>query len=475
METVALDRVLARRGHSWLTTGLLMLSDFTSIGVVWIAVVWGRYLLGGVFDPAIYWRLWPVLLVFLLVYRVLGLYPGVGLNPAEELRRTSAGTTLVYLLLGSTTFLVKEAETYSRAVFLAGWMLTLPTVPLSRAAVRQLFSQRPWWGYSLLILGAGQAGEAIAQALMRNTGLGLRPLAFLDDSLEGQVVAGLPVIGGLEAAPLVARQYKIHHALVAMPSAPREELLRVIERYGSAFSHLTLIPDLFGMASLWVTPIDIGGVLGLEVRNNLLRPWPRRLKRALDLTGVLIGGSVLLPFLAIIALLVRLDSPGPAFFGHDRLGQHGRRFRAWKFRTMVSNADRLLNQTLQASAETKAEWERDQKLKDDPRVTRLGRWLRRTSLDELPQLWNVLKGEMSLVGPRPIVESEVGRYSDRFDLYTQVLPGITGLWQVSGRNETSYQERVSLDAYYVRNWSLWLDLYLLARTVWAVMWGKGAY
>lgn len=467
--------MLTRRGHSWLTTGLLMLSDFTSIGVVWIAVVWGRYLLGGVFDPAIYWRLWPVLLVFLLVYRVLGLYPGVGLNPAEELRRTSAGTTLVYLLLGSTTFLVKEAETYSRAVFLAGWMLTLPTVPLSRAAVRQLFSQRPWWGYSLLILGAGQAGEAIAHALMRNTGLGLRPLAFLDDSLEGQVVAGLPVIGGLEAAPLVARQYKIHHALVAMPTAPREELLRVIERYGSAFSHLTLIPDLFGMASLWVTPIDIGGVLGLEVRNNLLRPWSRRLKRTLDLTGVLIGGSVLLPFLAIIALLVRLDSPGSAFFGHDRLGRHGRRFRAWKFRTMVSNADRLLHQTLQASAETKAEWERNQKLKDDPRVTRLGRWLRRTSLDELPQLWNVLKGQMSLVGPRPIVESEVGRYSDRFDLYTQVLPGITGLWQVSGRNATSYQERISLDTYYVRNWSLWLDLYLLARTVWAVMWGKGAY
>ncbi len=472
---MALDRVLARRGHPWLTTGLLVLSDFTSIGVVWVAVVWGRYVLGGVFDPAIYWRLWPVLLVFLLVYRVLGLYPGVGLNPAEELRRTSAGITLVYLLLGSTTFLVKEAETYSRAVFLAGWMLTLLAVPLSRATIRHFFSRRPWWGHPLLILGAGQAGVAIAHALMRNTGLGLRPVAFLDDSLKGQEVAGLPVIGGLEAAPLVARRYKIYHALVTMRTAPREELLRVVERYGSAFSHLTLIPDLFGMASLWVTPIDIGGVLGLEVHNNLLRPWSRRLKRALDLTGVLIGGSVLLPFLAIIALLVRLDSPGPAFFGHERMGQHGKRFRAWKFRTMVSNADQLLQQALQASAETKAEWERDQKLKDDPRVTRLGRWLRRTSLDELPQLWNVLKGEMSLVGPRPIVESEVGRYSDRFDLYTQVLPGITGLWQVSGRNETSYQERVSLDAYYVRNWSLWLDLYLLARTVWAVMWGKGAY
>jgi lipopolysaccharide/colanic/teichoic acid biosynthesis glycosyltransferase len=142
---------------------------------------------------------------------------------------------------------------------------------------------------------------------------------------------------------------------------------------------------------------------------------------------------------------------------------------------MVMNGDQVLLQYLAQHPELALEWERNQKLKDDPRVTRIGKFLRRTSLDELPQLWNVLKGEMSLVGPRPIIQEEVARYGDRFSLYTQVYPGLTGLWQVSGRNDTSYDERVRLDTYYVRNWSLWLDIYLLARTAGVVLAGRGAY
>ena len=169
-------------------------------------------------------------------------------------------------------------------------------------------------------------------------------------------------------------------------------------------------------------------------------------------------GLLLSPLLALVALAVRLKLGSPVLFRQQRPGLRGKPFTLVKFRTMLDARD-----------------SNGRPLPDAERLPPFGRWLRATSLDELPELWNVLKGEMSLVGPRPIVESEVGRYSDRFDLYTQVLPGITGLWQVSGRNETSYQERVSLDTYYVRNWSLWLDLYLLARTVWAVMWGKGAY
>jgi lipopolysaccharide/colanic/teichoic acid biosynthesis glycosyltransferase len=142
---------------------------------------------------------------------------------------------------------------------------------------------------------------------------------------------------------------------------------------------------------------------------------------------------------------------------------------------MVQNADRLLHEYLQQHPELREEWERDQKLRNDPRITRVGRFLRKTSLDEFPQLWNVLLGEMSLVGPRPIVEDEVKRYGSLFALYTKVRPGLTGLWQVSGRNDTTYAERVAMDAYYVRNWSPWLDLYILARTVWVVLFGKGAY
>jgi Undecaprenyl-phosphate galactose phosphotransferase WbaP len=216
-------------------------------------------------------------------------------------------------------------------------------------------------------------------------------------------------------------------------------------------------------------------MLGLEVKQRLLLPGPRRAKRLIDLVLTIIGGIAVLPLIGLLAALVRATSAGPAFYSQERIGQGGRTFRAWKFRSMVRNADALLASHLAAHPELRTEWERDHKLRDDPRITWLGRFLRRSSLDELPQLWNVLSGEMSLVGPRPIVRAEVERYTSRFHLYGKLKPGMTGLWQVSGRNDTTYDERVEFDSYYVRNWSVWLDLVILARTSWVVVFGKGAY
>ncbi|MEL6937235.1 MAG: exopolysaccharide biosynthesis polyprenyl glycosylphosphotransferase, partial [Cyanobacteria bacterium J06636_28] len=229
------------------------------------------------------------------------------------------------------------------------------------------------------------------------------------------------------------------------------------------------------MASLWVAARDLGGVLGLESRQQLLLPGPKLTKSLLDQCLTLLVGIISLPLIVLIALTIRLDSRGPIFYRQTRIGRRGRPFKAWKFRTMVPNADQVLKEYLISHPELRTNWAQDRKLKYDPRITRLGRWLRRTSLDELPQLWNVLRGEMSLVGPRPIVHDEVKLYEEKFELYTQVLPGLTGLWQVSGRNNITYQERVNLDAYYVRNWSVWLDIYILIRTVWVVLMGDGAY
>jgi Undecaprenyl-phosphate galactose phosphotransferase WbaP len=182
-----------------------------------------------------------------------------------------------------------------------------------------------------------------------------------------------------------------------------------------------------------------------------------------------------LPILLLLAMLIKLDSRGPIFYSQTRIGRAGKSFQAIKFRTMAVNADQLLEHYLQRQPELRTLWQQDHKLKKDPRLTRVGRWLRRTSLDELPQLWNVLKGEMSLVGPRPIIAEEISRYGDKYPLYTRVKPGLTGLWQVSGRNNISYAERVNLDAYYVRNWSVWLDAYILLRTPWVVLTAEGAY
>jgi Undecaprenyl-phosphate galactose phosphotransferase WbaP len=177
----------------------------------------------------------------------------------------------------------------------------------------------------------------------------------------------------------------------------------------------------------------------------------------------------------LIGLAIKLDSPGPVFYTQKRVGHDGREIRMWKFRSMVLNAEKVLEDYLLRDDAMRLEWEQNFKLKHDPRITRVGNFLRRTSLDELPQLWNVVNREMSLIGPRPIVNDEISLYKDDFEIYKQVLPGMTGMWQISGRNNLSYEERVSLDVYYVQNWSIWLDVHILMHTVITALQGRGAY
>jgi Undecaprenyl-phosphate galactose phosphotransferase WbaP len=201
----------------------------------------------------------------------------------------------------------------------------------------------------------------------------------------------------------------------------------------------------------------------------------RWLKRVVDVLASLVSLVLLSPLLAVTALLIRCTSPGPIFYGQQRIGRHGRMFTIWKFRSMRADADAALAAHIAANPQAQEEWLRDHKLKDDPRVTQFGAFLRRTSIDELPQLWNVLKGDMSLVGPRPIVKDEAARYGRVFHSYTKVKPGITGLWQVSGRNDVDYNRRVLLDQFYIRHWSPWLDMYVIAKTIVAVTARSGAY
>jgi len=455
----------------------LLLSDLLALLVAGVASVYIRLLVfNGQYEPSLYAPLWPLLGLFLLAYAAAGIYPGVGISPVDELRRVCVTTTFTHLALGAGIFLFREGETYSRGVFLLAWLLSLALLMLNRQIVRQLFARRRWWGYPVLILGAGKTGELVVQTLQHRPSYGLKPVAVLDDDPQKRgEVQGVPVLGPLSMAPLLARERDFHYAIVAMPGVPRDRLLTILEQHGHTFAHLLMIPDMFGLASLWVSTNDLGGVLGLEIRQRLLLPGPRMTKAALDMVLTLVLGVAILPLIGLIALLIYLDSPGHIFYGQQRLGQNGTLFTAWKFRSMVHNADSVLDSYLAAHPHLKEQWERDHKLRYDPRVTRIGRFLRRTSLDELPQLWNVLRGDMSLVGPRPIIHEEIPRYGDKYDLYTKVLPGMTGLWQVSGRNNVSYDERVNLDAYYVRNWSVWLDVYILMRTIWVVTVGDGAY
>lgn len=202
----------------------------------------------------------------------------------------------------------------------------------------------------------------------------------------------------------------------------------------------------------------------------------RLLKRLFDLLAVITIIMLISPVLLLVAIGVWFTTGRPVIFGHERVGRHGNSFKCYKFRSMVPNADQVLKELLERDPEARAQWEREFKLKDDPRITRFGHFIRKTSLDELPQLWNVLRGDMSLVGPRPVVNKELDTYyGDASKHYLSVRPGLTGLWQVSGRNDVSYEQRVQMDRHYVDTWNLMRDMQIMWRTVGVVVWRKGAY
>jgi Undecaprenyl-phosphate galactose phosphotransferase WbaP len=221
--------------------------------------------------------------------------------------------------------------------------------------------------------------------------------------------------------------------------------------------------------------LDFSHILGLQVRNNLLNPWSQVLKRAIDVLVSTLGIVFLTPLFGLVALWIKLDSPGSVFYRQVRLGRNGRAFHLLKFRTMHQNADQILLDELAGNPALKGEWDCYQKLREDPRITQVGKFLRRFSLDELPQLWNIARDEMSLVGPRPMLPGQRDLYGQTFENYVQVTPGITGLWQVSGRNQTTFTRRAELDNEYIQCWSLWLDIYILVKTFKVVFWQKGAY
>lgn len=449
----------------------LALTDAISLSLaVAITIGWKQIVHGGVeIEP--YLRLWPFLPAFLLLYGFAGLYAGIALSPPDELRRATICSAVGFVLLSTLTVSLRGAHSYIRPALLVAVALSVVLVPVLRSCARTLLGSKGWWGYPAVLFGPSEKSRALVEVLQRNSGLGLKPIAIVHDDDEGGVesITGIPTLR--RADLLSVMDVRLGTYAVVMPEASA-----VLQREGAKFSHVLFIPDMLPFeANMWITPRAVGGLLGLEMQKKHLQPHQLAVKRLLDVSIAALAAVVLSPLLVAIAISISLGSDGPVLYSQWRIGHHGRRFRAFKFRTMRTNADQFLETYLSRHPELRAEWERDHKLKKDPRVTAIGRLLRKTSLDELPQLWNVLKGEMSLVGPRPIVDAEIVRYGDSFSVYTSVPGGVTGLWQVSGRNDTTYQERVSYDKYYVRNWSVWLDLHILCRTVTTVLLRKGAY
>ncbi|MWD49699.1 undecaprenyl-phosphate galactose phosphotransferase WbaP, partial [Escherichia coli] len=316
------------------------------------------------------------------------------------------------------------------------------------------------------------------KAIISEKNLGLKIIGFIASEggvRAGETINGIKVISNdIDWLRGEDKKTQFIVAVESHQSEMRNSWLRNFMIQG--FRYVSVIPTLRGMPldSTDMSFIFSHEVMIFRVQQNLAKWSSRTLKRLFDIIASIAIIILLSPVLLYISRLVKKDG-GPAIYGHERIGQDGKPFKCLKFRSMVTNSKDVLNELLQNDPEAKREWDTTFKLKNDPRITKIGAVLRRTSLDELPQLFNVLKGEMSLVGPRPIITAELERYNEEVDYYLLSKPGMTGLWQVSGRSDVDYETRVYLDAWYVKNWSMWNDIAILFKTVGVVLKKDGAY
>ena len=330
----------------------------------------------------------------------------------------------------------------------------------------------------VILIGAGKTAEKALRFYEQDLGYRYDVLGLLEDFPQKSPVAGkYPVLGGMWDAGKIVQETGVKTVVITAPGLAKEQLQKLISQVQPHVRNISFVPDLLGtqMMGAEVNVFFTEAMLMLKIKNQLARRRNRVIKRAFDLLFTICGGLCILPFLLVIAVMVAVDNKGNVIFAHRRIGRDGKEFKCYKFQTMIPNAQEALEKYLAENPEARKEWEESFKLTDDPRVTKLGSILRKTSLDEMPQLWNVIKGDMSLVGPRPIVAKEIERYGEYFREYAMVPPGITGMWQASGRSDTTYEERVEMDTWYVRNWSVWIDLMYLFKTVKIVFNGKGAY
>ena len=365
---------------------------------------------------------------------------------------------------------------FSRLWVLSSWALVVPAVPLARLVVKKVALELGRWLQPTVILGTGPNAREIAAAYdARNNHLGYQVQAFLDPAAEPEAPERTLLVGG-RAIPVLALDAQARelpawlgqpHVVVALELDEMSGREGLIESLSFHHGDIDVISPLKGLPinNTRVSHFFSRDILSLRIHNNLARPWPQLVKRAFDLVAASVLLLFLAPLLALVAAKIRLTDGGGVIFAHTRVGRHGRLFPCFKFRTMVPNSAEVLAELLARDPIARAEWAKDRKLKSDPRITPLGHFLRKTSLDELPQLLNVVRGEMSLVGPRPVVPDELELYGEARLYYLQVRPGLTGLWQISGRNDIDYERRVGLDAWYVRNWTLWYDILILVRTL----------
>jgi len=396
----------------------------------------------------------------------------------EELKILLKGATISSSLIMIFIFITKTYLQFSRTVVILAWFLSLFLFPLFRYSTKILLVKTNLWTKKLIILGVHETSLSILKSISRNKTIGYEVVGFLDNDPEkiGKKFLGVKVLGSISDLKNITKTYKSKDIIITTPHMSRKKLKELLSKCENISESMWLIPRSGDFITEGVEIEVIGQVLTLYIKKNLAKPWNILVKTLFDkfLTSILI--ILFLPIFIFIAIAIKLDSKGPAIFVQKRLGQGKKVFNLFKFRSMYANSDKKIAEYLNKHQKSKEEWEKYKKLKNyDPRVTRVGKVIRRYSLDELPQFFNIIQGKMSLVGPRPYLLKELRGKDSFINTIAKVKPGITGFWQVSGRSELSFEKRLDHDEYYIRNWSLWMDIVILFRSIKVLLSREGAY
>jgi Undecaprenyl-phosphate galactose phosphotransferase WbaP len=474
--------------REFVCTGLMMLTDaFAFI----LALFLGYGLRAVVLPLAFRFPLDPIplrnhlesavpvgLVIILLVFSVHRLYTD-RFRFWETTRRLLKAATMSFVLLAAFVFLSRFYVRYSRVSLVLAWGLSLILFPLLRSTARGYLTKRRLCRENVLILGRAATAGQSARDIRSHPELGYRVVGFLgpeEDESRENPEAGHRISGGVDDLETVCRNEGVHRIIINALDFPRKEFAGLIKRCELLAETIEIVPMTDGLYSMGAEIESREVQTIISIKSALLRPGNLVIKEGLSLILALFFCAVLAPFLLIIAAAILFDSRGPVFYSQDRLGKGERLFKIFKFRSMCADAEKQLDSLLEQDPAARTEWKEFQKIRGkDPRVTRVGRFLRKWSLDELPQLFNVLRGDMSLIGPRPYLPRERERIRERGCLIFRIKPGITGLWQVRGRNLLSFDDRLDLDEYYIRNWSLWLDTVILLKTVKALLRREGAF
>lgn len=413
---------------------------------------------------------WVYLPPMMAVFYAAGLYPGLVYPPADEVKKFAICSFFVFVGI-ALSITVEEADDKWPLViaFVLATPFALIMLPAARELARRVFSRCKFFGVPAVIYVSGASGDVIITRLLKRPDLGYKPGMIVDSkALIPSTKMGIPVYPPSEKTSELIKSFGIKVAILCNYD-------RDTTYINSYFRYTIQVPKINDISTISTNVRDFGGILGFSSTHNLTKPISLFWKRFIDIFLLLLSSPVTLPVVALVTILIKITSPGPVFYGHKRIGKKGKEFKCWKFRSMVVDADKQLEKILAENPEMRAEWEKERKFTNDPRVTKIGKFLRKTSIDEIPQFFNILTGEMSFIGPRPVTEPELIKYGNKARFILSVQPGLSGMWQISGRSDTGYEERVTLDSYYIQNWSVWLDIWIIIKTVYVVLRGKGAY